>query len=190
MKFLILFLFINNGLNGYSQIVRDSLLYVEQQLNLEFLIQTKELYEDKYDFVMVRVNDSLSYENNSYHYYYNIDSCTHGGAISFDTNRVQNGSKYQLLYGSIGFAYANGDYSCVNSLTPEDDMVKMTSNLKKEEVYVRYSDLNLYEYILYGRIGDKYIYEIFSREYANSPENKKFLEFVSLFCDLYSVKTE
>ncbi len=185
MKILLCFLFVNIGWISYSQVVRDSLFYVEQQLNLEFLIKTKELYESKMDFVMIRVSDSLSDDNDSYTYYYNKDSCTHGGTLFFDTNYVDNGSRYHLLRGGMGFAYANGDNSCVNWLVSDEKVKVMLPFFRKEDVYLKHSDLVSNDYVIYGRIGDQYIYEVFNREYALDPKNSVFQEFVNLFVYLY-----
>jgi hypothetical protein len=167
-QLLFCFLFLSG--TAFSQSDRDSMAIARKKLNAELLDKIHELKNGPNDFLLFRVNDSLSDDYNSYECHYNTDSsCTDAYKIFINPKIDFGNSHYNLLHGSIGFfripRSKNEPEPCYDRIAYQAKIPEMDSVFKLQDVSVTEEDLMINDYFLYGRIGGKFIVEKFDRQF-------------------------
>ncbi len=165
-KFVLILLVIQISTVSFTQNVQDSLQVAINNLNRQMMEDIQKYETSNSDFLILRVNDSLSYHNNSYIVHFNADSCTSSYCISFNgTFSDEFHLKYDLHYIHISFANDGFGNKCPDRLSQVLEEINNGYIVGYQHQELNMSELQNKEYLLYGRIGNIYVKEEFDHSF-------------------------
>lgn len=173
----------------FAQIHRDSLQLAVDSLNKSMECEISGFEESNSDFLVLRVNDSLSDWYNSYHCIYELDSCSVSYVIMIIINTIDELTQaYEIRVSKIykDIRVPPGKKICFNEL---DEIGKYLKNeYLNKSTRQNPANWELYPYVLYGKVNGDYIFETFDNSFISTFHSGMVYEVVCNKFGLYCPK--